>query len=146
MPGPLVRYGVSRILKTSLLAFVTLMLVFGATACSSSGTASGGPARASRNPNLVTAAELAESTQINLFDALRRLRPAWLRVRGSGTVRSNQETFIQVYIDNVLRGSSALLARIRTSSVSEIRYMDPNDASLRYGSSHRDGAIMITLR
>ena len=57
-----------------------------------------------------------------------------------------QESTIPVYIDGVLRGSTRVLGRLRPSLVQEIRYLDPNDAALRYGSSHSDGAIRVTLK
>ena len=132
-------------MKSSRLALLALVLVMGSTACSSSGTTPNSRARANRNSDVVTAAELVEVNRGNLFDAVRALRPDWLRVRGRGTVGINQQTSIRVYIDNVQRGSTSLLARIRISSVREIRYLNPQQASLRYGSTHRDGAMWITL-
>ncbi len=126
--------------------FIALALALASAACSSTGSSSGRSARINRNSNLITESELAEVTQQNVFDAVRRLRPAWLRVRGRGMVSLDMESTIPVYLDGILRGSTALLGRIRPSEVQEIRYLDPNDATIRYGSSHRDGAIMVTLK
>ena len=132
-------------MKTRRLALLALVLVVGPIACSSSGASSGSRARANRNSNVIEAAELRDANYTTLFDAVRTLRPTWLRVRGRGIVGIGEETLIQVYIDDVRRGSSAILARIRISSVRGMRYMNPTDAALRYGSSHREGAIWITL-
>lgn len=131
--------------KRSIL-FIALALALASAACSSTGTKSGGPTRATRDRNLITAAELAEVTQQNVFDAVRRLRPAWLRLRGRGTASIDRESSIPVYLDGVLRGSTRLLGRLRPSQVREIRHLEPNEAAVRYGSSHRDGAIWVTLK
>ena len=128
------------------VVFFALAVTLASAACSSTGATSDGPARARRNPNLITRAELADVTQQNVFDAVRRLRPQWLRIRARGSVSIDQESTIPVYIDGFRRGSTRLLGRLRPSVVQEIRYLDPNDAVVRYGSSHRDVAIMVTLR
>ncbi len=128
------------------VVFLVLALATASAACSSTGTTSGRAAGANRNPNLITAADLADFMQPNVFDAIRRLRPRWLRVRGRGMVTIYEESTIPVYIDGVLRGSTRVLGRLRPSLVQEIRYLDPNDAALRYGSSHSDGAIRVTLK
>ena len=128
------------------VVFIALALTLASSACSSTGSSSGRSARSNRNPDLITQAELAEVTERNVFDAVRRLRPQWLRIRGRGMVSINRESTIPVYLDGIRRGSTALLGRIRPSEVQEIRYLNPNDASLRYGSSHGDGAIQVTLK
>lgn len=128
------------------VVFIALVLVLASVACSSTGSTSGRSARTNRISPLITEAELAESTQQTVFDAVRQLRPAWLRIRGRGLVSVDRESSIPVYLDGILRGSTRLLGRLRPSEVQEIRYMNPNDAAIRYGSSHRDGAIMVTLK
>ena len=131
--------------RPSVVLFA-LALVSASAACSSTGTTSGGAARANSNRNVISAADLANANDVTVFDAIRRLRPAWLRVRGRGMVDINRESTIPVYIDGVLSGSTRLLGRIQPSRVQEIRYLEPNDAEIRYGSSHRDGAIRVTLK
>lgn len=128
------------------VVFLALALSLASAACSSTGSTSGERARINRNSNLITEAELADVTQQNVFDVVRRLRPTWLRIRGRGTVSIDRESTIPVYLDGILRGSTRLLGRLRPSEVREIRYVDPNDAAIRYGSTHRDGAIMVTLK
>lgn len=128
------------------VVFIALVLALASVACSSTGTTSGRSARANRISNLITEAELAEVTHQNVFDAVRQLRPVWLRVRGQGTVSIDRESTIQVYLDGIRRGSTLLLGRLQPSLVQEIRYLDPNSAAIRYGSSHRNGAIMVTLK
>lgn len=128
------------------VVFIALVLALASAACSSTGSTSGRSAGANRISNLITEAELAETRQQTVFDAVRQLRPAWMRIRGQGLVSVDRESSIPVYLDGILRGSTRLLGRLRPSEVQEIRYMEPNDAAIRYGSSHRDGAIMVTLK
>jgi len=95
------------------------------SACASG--SSGGP-RNSRD--VLTQAQLAETGQTNAHDAVRSLQPRWLR------------TGMSVYIDGaaVAGGREAgrdegvnYLRTLQVTSVREMRYMDPQIASIRYG-------------
>ena len=69
---------------------LTLVVAFGlatALAACASGGGSGGPRR---DPNLITAEELAEYTTLSALDVIRRLRPRWLQSRGTTPLRSSR--------------------------------------------------------
>ena len=99
-----------------------------------------------RNPDVILAEEFAGRGDIQTaYDAVRRLRPQFLRKRGSATIAMPQAE-IQVYTNGVRRGGPAILREIPASSVVEIRYMNSNDATTRYGTDHSNGAILVTTQ
>jgi hypothetical protein len=104
------------------------------------------PARESRvrrNPNLITAQELAESNQTELFSVVQALRPRWLQVRGRASMALSE--VVRVYVDGVPAGSPAALRGVQTRSVRSVRYLNGTVASQRYGTDHGAGAILVEL-
>jgi len=77
------------------------------------------------------------------FTAVQSLRPQWLRLRGSTSLR--RET-IKVYLDDALMGGPEQLRYITTSSISSIRFLDANEATQRWGLDHGQGAIVVSTR
>jgi len=99
-------------------------------------------AAARRNPNLITAEELAASNAQNAYQAIQILRPAWLRTRGSGGHAGPQTPV--VYVDQNRFGSLQALVDINVTGIAEIRYMDSIEATNRFGTGHGGGAILVT--
>ncbi len=107
--------------------------------CASAG---GSPARSTGGSrNVIVAAELEGGGFDNLRDAVRRLRPAWLRPRGStGTTIPGE---LPVYMDNVRAGDMERLTSIPVELVKEVRFLDPREATFRWGTGHTRGAIEV---
>ena len=124
------------------LAFgAAFALVSSLGACASGGGGSGGPRR---NPNLITAEELAEYSTLTAVDVVRRLRPRWLQGRGAGTGGSNLP---QLILDGARMGNAASeLRSISVADISEMQYMSASDATMRYGTNFPGGAIVVTSR
>lgn len=100
-------------------------------------------AEAQRKPDLITLEEIAERTDINTaFDAVRRLRPAFLRGRPSGSMRLDPDP-IWVYVDGMKAGGPEALENIQIAQVFEIRKLSATDATTRFGTNHTNGAILI---
>ena len=82
-----------------------------------------------------------------LLDAVRRLRPEFLKARNvaSGTIRRQHA---EVYIERMRAGGLDVLRTIPIGHVESVRYISPMDALIRYGSlrNHQGGVIMVTLR
>jgi hypothetical protein len=96
--------------------------------------------RSARGP--VTAEEIQEAgIRGSALDALRQLRPEWLRSR---TVEGQ----IRVYLDGSRYGNTAAsLNGIPVQSVGRIERLSANAASTRFGSGsggHPEGAIAVT--
>ena len=103
-----------------------LALSMGLVACSSSSGGSGGAA--SRDRNLIAFEELQEFQALDLMEAIRRLRPRWLQPR-SGTPAG--QDFPTVIVNDSRFGDMNSLTRLRVSTVQEVRFMRPRDATTR---------------
>ncbi len=100
--------------------------------------------RVRKLPDLITAEELAERSDLqSAWDAVQRLRPMWLRIRGAGTPNRSPSPIL-VYLDGARAGEVDVLRQIRISSVAELRHLDGKDATTRFGTDHGSGAILIT--
>ncbi len=113
-------------------------------ACASS---SGGAPSGSRD--VLTEQQLSAYTHLNAYDAIRQTRPQWLRSgRGqSSLIQSSQDRRgIRVYVDGVPMGDAAALRTIDTRTVAEMQFLDAREATLKYGTNHSEGAILVTTR
>lgn len=112
------------------LMLLVLLALAAATACAS-GTADGAPRR---RANVITEQEVAESNTITAFDAIRRLRSAWL------SPRAGMEDAV-VHLDGVRLNGISDLRNIPASPLRELTYMTGPDATTRYGTGYRGGLI-----
>jgi hypothetical protein len=114
------------------------LLALAAAGCASSGTTGsrGG------DPDVLTAEDLQTVQDLSAYDAVRRLRPAWMRARGAGTARATPI----VYVDGMRRGSLDELSSVRASEIQEIRYLSASEATTRFGTNNTGGAIVVTTR
>jgi hypothetical protein len=53
---------------------------------------------------------------------------------------------IMVYVDGVRRGGLDVLQSIGIEQVGELRFLDANDATTRYGTGHVYGAIEVRTK
>lgn len=107
------------------------------------GCASGGEGRRSRGA--ITAEELTSTGASDCFEAVRALRPQWLRARAAPTPRDpNPEP--RVIVDGTPRGGLAELSLIPTADVESIRFMGSSDATTRFGTGYPAGAIEVRMR
>ena len=112
---------------------VAFGLVTLGAACASGGGGEQGPRR---DPNLITAEELADYHNLDCYDAVRRLRPRWLQSRaGDPTV---------VRDGSRLGPASDYLAQIQVGQVASIRYLSATEATMRFGTGANGGAIVVT--
>ncbi len=123
----------------SSVSIIALALVV--ASCSSARTGSA----ASRNSNVVTTEELAEVNYLSGLEAVRRLRPNWLRLRGQATFRQGVAG-IRLYVDGSRYDDISELGRIRTTDIHEMRFLTGREATVRYGIDHGDGAILVKLK
>jgi len=122
--------------RTRFLSLLAVVILGGA--CASSGQLGQSRPRLSRN--LITADELSELSVSNAYEAVRRLRPAWLRARG----RSGLPV---VYRNNNRWGDDPRsLEDIRIDVISEMRFLSASDATTRYGSGFTGGVILVATR
>ena len=132
-----------------------LAMVVSFTGCASSGTsnsaASGTKTAVGGSPDVIVAGEIATSGASSALEAVTRLRPNWLRDRGTGSMAggNTMTQMIAVFMDGQRLGD---ITSLRMLSVSGIKSMQWLDAARAYtvlsglGSDPISGAIVIKTR
>ena len=107
-------------------------------------TKSGRAAPQSRN--LITADEIAKSNASNAYDAVERLRPAFLQTRGPQSIQNTAPPTPMVYVDGMRYGALQSLMSLPTISIISIQYLNALDATQRFGMGNDGGAILVTTK
>ena len=120
-------------------ATLTFLAVFGlatlAAACASGTGGEGGPRR---DPNLLSADEMADYASLNCLEVVRRLRPRWLQTRSGDPVAVRDGTQLGLAED--------YLSQIPVGDVESIRFLNARDATMRYGTGVPGGVILVTTK
>lgn len=125
------------------LRTIAVMVAIIAGACSTGTRVENSSSTPSRD--VLTREQIIDTQSRTALDAVRSLRPSWLRPRGSGT--SMRPPPIMVFIDNVRSGASIeRLAAIDVESVEEIRWINARDATTRWGTGVAGGVIQVITR
>ena len=124
---------------------IVFLLVLLASACStgSGGSDSGEPRR---DRNRLTAEELEPLNQFSAWDAIRRLRPMWMRPGGIRNSANPSGHYAHIFMDGSPYGDLEILRTIRVENLSEMRFISPTDATIRYGGEFQGGAILLTTK
>lgn len=101
---------------------------------------------APRNRNMITADEIAKSNASNAYEAVERLRPAFLQTRGPQSIQNTAPPTPNVYVDGMLYGAVQSLQSLPAMSIIMIEYMNAIDATQRFGMGNDGGAILVTTR
>lgn len=120
--------------------FMLLCLVCTLAACASTGV------RPSRSSDLITADEIEAASVSNAYDAIARLRPAFLRGRGQSSIQTPGSDLPIVYVNGLRTGTIEHLRSIPAQDVQQIRYINATDATTRFGTGHTGGVIEVTTR
>jgi hypothetical protein len=123
------------------LATIAACASQGARATTSQGAATSG------SRNLVSAGELATVGELNLYDALARIRPTMLQPRiGGGTTGVSAVPISIFYDGNQMREGVQSLRELAAKNIAEVRLLEPQQASARFGGNHANGALVITSK
>jgi hypothetical protein len=115
--------------------------------CASVGAGEGVPsARGERHTLSAEAIEAAPERHVTAHDLVQGLRPAWLQRRGSATVQNPGAGAVAVYLDGTRIGGAESLRQIRREALLSIQYLDPSDATTRFGTGHSGGVILVNTR
>ena len=125
-----------------VLAAVVLMALGGGCSATTGGSAER-PTRSGGDE--LTGEEVRASTAENLYDAIRQLRPRWLRPRIQASFTMPESTIPVVYVNQVQYGLLDALYTMHVNDVMHVRYVSPADATTRFGTGHVGGAIMVDL-
>ena len=96
--------------------------------------------------NLITADEIAKSNGSTAYEVVERLRPAFLRTRGSQSIQNPTPLSPIVYLDGMRYGPVSSLAQIPAMGIVSIQYMNAVDASQRFGLGNEGGAILVATK
>jgi hypothetical protein len=123
------------------LAPVWLLVPLLLTACAGTGERG-----ASGSRDVITQEQLqgADFQSYTAFEAIQRLRPTWLRPRG--TTMTGVRPYAEVIVDGTPYGGLEILRSIRVGDVGEIRYLSAVDATTLYGTGYVGGAIEVSTR
>jgi hypothetical protein len=129
----------------SVYAAVVASLFAAACASSPAGGASATQAPRPRSQyNRITEEELAKIDVENALQAVQRLRPNFLQSHGGETTSITQgPQYVVVYVDQTRMGGTSALAEIPITEVKEIQYLTGPEATLRFGTGHTAGAIIV---
>jgi hypothetical protein len=161
-------------LKQSVRAMLALTIAgAGLTACASAAGSANGTTAQPSSRYLLTAADLGNAKADNLYDAIVKMRPEFLRGHGentsfvqqninggskdpgsagmgssssAGAAVINSAVPVIAYRDNSRLASVDDLKQILLSQVAEVRYMPGPEASVRFGTNHSSGAIIVTSK
>ena len=101
---------------------------------------------APQNRNLITADEIAKSNASNAYEAVERLRPAFLRTRGPQSIQNPEPVTPMIYVDGMRFGTLQSLTQVPALGIISIQYLSAIDASQRFGLGNEGGAIIITTK
>lgn len=121
-------------MRRSVRLSVAFLVVAVAGACATSGGSG-----TSRNSNRITAEELETVATFSAYEAVRRLRPQWLRVR-------TQASPPVVFLDGVQMGGPEVLNNFRASQFREMLHRSGPDATTLYGTGVAGGTIELVSR
>jgi hypothetical protein len=92
--------------------------------------------------SLLTINNLAHLNAAHAMDAVRTLRPLWLRQRGAPVLLGNQVP-VRVYLDGLPLGTLETLETIRLNVVASIQHFGSIEAVQRWGPDHAGGVIHV---
>lgn len=123
--------------RSSRACVTMFALALGVAGCASAGGGSGAPRGSSTH---IIPEELATVSQLDLYTAVSRLRPQWLRPGTRGQLP-------EVLVDGTRQqGGADILRSMRANEVGELEYMSAADATTRYGTGFPAGAILVSTR
>ena|SRR3990170_7881838 len=106
-----------------------------------------GTATRTRNTNVLTAEEIAASQTPTAYDAIRKLRPTFLRTRGPNNFEPGGGVqTAHVFLDGQRYGDIEALKTMPVSTIREIRYLSASDATTKYGTGYMNGVIEVYTR
>jgi hypothetical protein len=98
---------------------------------------------------VITEEEIVNSGATNVLDAIQQLKPEWLlqgQRRGVKSVNVSDSSEPVVYVNNARYGGVESLVNISTLNVLEIRFLQPSEATTRFGTGHAGGAFLVKVK
>ncbi len=125
------------------MGFLLPALLLAVAGCATGGSA-GDPEEASPDRDVLTEADLEGIGELSVYEAVRRLKPNWFRPRGQSTLMG--EEGLRIYLDGSFYGDADSVRNIMVQNIQEIRFLDSRAATLRFGTGHTVGALLLTSK
>jgi hypothetical protein len=122
-------------------AYLYAFAIAATVACAPPASTSGG-----HSSSIITADEIAASRETYVYDVVQKLRPNFLRSRGTTSVNPGVVTLPNVYIDGNAYGDISSMKQVLASTVREIRYYDAASGSARFGMQNSSGVIELRTK
>jgi hypothetical protein len=122
-------------------AYLRALAIATIVACSPPSATSGG-----HSTSIITADEIAATRETYVYDVVQKLRPNFLRSRGTTSVSPNVVTLPNVYIDGQSYGDVNSMKQVLAGTVREIRYYDAASGSARFGMQNSAGVIELLTK
>ena len=127
-------------MRIRYLYLIALAAVIG---CASAGS---GSSSSRREPNLITADDIAGIPVTNAYEAIERLRPLFLRSRGKTSINTPNTQYPTVYVDGVRYGDIYSLRNILAPHVHDIRFYNGAESGARFGLQNTAGVIEVKMK
>jgi hypothetical protein len=93
----------------------------------------------------LNASELTRTGVNNAYEAIRLRRPEWLIERGTHIIGESPNETIEVYVDDVRLGGIDTLREVDANTIHSMHFFDAGAATLRWGSGHSHGVILVIV-
>lgn len=119
-----------------------LFVALSTVGCASTGEGGG------RDARLLTQEELQNSQAANVFEAIERLRPRWLRTRGGRSMGGLDQGILVYLNDSPLGSPEDTLRSLPLDGIRRIEYVDSATVGSLpgAGSGHAEAGILIYTR
>ncbi|HVE78164.1 MAG TPA: hypothetical protein VNA89_04865 [Gemmatimonadaceae bacterium] len=120
----------------SLLRIVALV----ATAACASGGSTPAVRHVASMRSPLSGVEARSARVVDAYEAVQRLRPGFLRSRGSSGPGGGG---VRVYIDGQPAGGLDMLRTVPAAVIGQIEYLSASEATVRWGARFREGVIHV---
>lgn len=121
------------------LALVAVVIAFMGCATSGQSSSSG------NDPSVISQKEIQEVGEVSsAYNLVRRLQPQWLQKRGRNSLQNPGD--ILVYVEGNRQGGPGALRQINVVNVKSLEFLRPDEATMRFGSGHDNGAILVHMK
>lgn len=124
--------------RSAVLGLVAAVVLGGCATQSAGGTTA--------RHNLVTTEQLARAGDVSLYDALRTVRPTFLRTRQPAHA-TMPEVPVKVFMGGLeMMEGLDHLRQIMARNVQEVEFLEPHQAITRFGGGTSGGALVIVMK
>lgn len=126
--------------RTGPIFIVLLFIPVFLLSCGTTGEGTSGD-----DPTVISHEEIEDVGEISdAYNLVQRLEPQWLRKRGRSSLQ--QPGDIIVYVEDNRQGGPESLRQMDVIDIESIEFLRPDKATMRYGSGHDHGAILVHLK